>query len=174
VSRPSRLLSRRGLRDKRGAVYVEFLAAFWPIFLSFWCLLQSSGLYTAKLVTMHSAYLGVRAAAVVLADKDKKYGGEERYAADGKRKDAIVRAVQMGLSADTSLIWPLAEVTLEGGNGKEKESFGRDQVVVVRVDVPYHCGLPIADKIVCGFGGLRTVSAEAKMVVHGADYEYGE
>jgi hypothetical protein len=174
VSRPSRLPSRRGLRDKRGAVYVEFLAAFMPIFLSFWCLLQSAGLYSAKLVTMHSAYLGARAAAVVLDDKKSKYGGQEQYEAGGKRKDAVTRAVQMGLAANTSLIWPLANVELEGSDGKEKEKFGRDQVVTVKIDVPYRCGLPLADKVVCGFGGYRMISGEAKMVVHGADYEFTE
>ncbi len=182
MSRPSRKrrrgttepLSRRGLRDTRGAVYVEFLAAFFPIFFSFWCLLQSSGLYVAKLVTMHSAYLGARAAAVVLPDDKKKYGGQEMNQATGQRKDAVTRAVQMGLAANGSLWWPLAEVTVEGADGKETESVSRDKVVGVKVEVPYHCQLPVADKVVCGFGGLRTVTAEAKMVVHGADYEYPE
>lgn len=160
------------LANKRGAVYVEFIAAFMPIFFSFWCLLQSAGLYSAKLVVMHSAYLGARAAAVVLPDDKKKYDGEEVYRADGKRRDAVVRAVQMGAAANLNLIWALADVELQGADGKKKGKFGRDEVVNVKVTIPYRCGLPMADKVVCGFAGLSFIQAEAKMVIHGADYDY--
>lgn len=170
MSRPSRQRELR--RDKRGAVYVEFLAAFFPIFLSFWCLLQSAGMYSAKLVTMHAAYLGARAAAVVLPDDPKRYDKVGVGQVSGKRKDAITKAVQMGLAANGSLWWPLAEVTVRGADGKEKNQFSRDEVVIVRVSVPYACGLPLADTIVCGLAGIRNVNAEAAMVVHGADYVY--
>lgn len=170
MSRPS---PQRELgRDKRGAVYVEFLGAFFPIFLSFWCLLQSAGMYSAKLVTMNAAYLGARAAAVVIPDNPSRYSKVGVYEVTGKRKDAIVKAVQMGLAANGSLWWPLADVTVRGADGKEKSKLARDQVVIVRVSVPYSCGLPLADTIVCGFAGFRNVNAEAAMVVHGADYVY--
>lgn len=172
MSRPSPE-PRCGLRkDKRGAVYVEFLGAFFPIFFGFWCLMQSVGIYAGKLVTMHSAYLGARAAAVVLPDDPKGYSNAGVGAATGKRKDAIQRAVQMGLGGNRSLLWPLAQVTVRGSDGKEKSNFKRDEVVTVRVEVPYRCRLPVADKVICGFAGLTTIAAEAKMVVHGADYEY--
>jgi hypothetical protein len=170
VSRPSRQRELR--KDKRGAVYVEFLGAFFPIFFSFWCLLQSAGMYSAKLVTMNAAYLGARAAAVVIPDDPKRYSKADPYKVTGKRKEAITKAVQMGLAANGSLWWPLADVTVRGSDGKEKTQFSRDELVIVRVSVPYACGLPLADTVVCGFAGIRNVQAEAAMVVHGADYVY--
>ena len=171
MSRPSRPRKQRGLRDNRGAVYVEFLAAFFPIFFAFWCLMQSAGLYVAKLITMHSAYLGARAAAVVIPDDPAKYDSKP-YAVTGKRKSAVENAVKMGLSANRSLYFPLANIKVTDGKGKEKSQFSRDQVVGVLVEVPYRCRLPVADKVVCGLAGLTSVKAEAHMVVHGADYVY--
>lgn len=171
MSRPIRQ-RRCGLRaDRRGAVYVEFLGAFFPIFFAFWCLMQSAGLYSAKLIVKHSAYLGVRAAAVVIPDDPKKYDSKPGQVS-GKRKTAIENAVKMGLGANRSLMNLLASIEVQGSNGKEKSSFGRDEVVIVKVKVPYRCRLPIADKVVCGFAGLTMVEGQAAMVVHGADYEY--
>ena len=171
MSRPSRQPPSGLRKDKRGAVYVEFLGAFFPIFFGFWCLMQSVGIYAGKLVTMNAAYLGARAAAVVLPDDPKTYDKAGIGEVKGKRKEAIERAVQMGLG-NRSLLWPLAQVTLRGADGKEKKKFNRDEVVIVRVEVPYRCRLPVADKVICGFSGMTTVAAEAKMVVHGADYVY--
>ena len=51
-------MRRRAAREKgtrpawlgtRGAVMVEFLAAFLPLFIMFECLVQLAGLFTAKL-----------------------------------------------------------------------------------------------------------------------------
>ena len=174
MSRPVREKTRppkRGrLLDNRGAVYVEFLASFFPVFISFWCLLQSAGLYAAKLVVRNSAYLGARAAAVVIPDDPKRYGGAKGVS--GKRKAAIESAVRQGLAGNRSLINWMAVIKTKGGNGQEKTDFNRDEVVRVSVHVPYKCRLPIADKVVCGFLGWRYLDAEANMVVHGADYEY--
>ena len=171
MSRPSRQ-RRCGLRrDRRGAVYVEFLGAFFPIFFAFWCLMQSAGLYSAKLITRHSAYLGARAAAVVIPDDPQKYDSKPG-AVSGKRKSAIENAVKMGLAANRSLMNMLALIEIQGSNGKAKSNFGRDDLVIVKVRVPYRCALPIADKVVCGFAGMTMVEGQAAMVVNGADYEY--
>jgi hypothetical protein len=178
VSRLNRLLHflrNRGALGRRGAVYVEFLAVFLPIFFSFWVLLQSAGFYAAKLVTMHAAYLGARAAAVVLPDNPSEYGesgGGGVGKPEGKRKEAIESAVKMGLAANGSLIWPMAEVEVLGADGAKKGQFNREEVVMVRVTVPYYCGLPVADKVICGFGGMRPIRSQATHVIHGADYEY--
>jgi hypothetical protein len=163
-------LRARPLGNK-GAVYVEFLAVFIPIFFSFWLLLQSAGLYGAKLVTMHAAYLGARAAAVVLPDDPAKYDtgvGET----GGKRTAAIKSAVHMGLTANSSLLWPLAEIEILGANGNAKSKFGREEVVKVRVTVPYVCTLPVADKVMCGLGGISYIKSESSAVIQGADYVY--
>jgi len=163
---------RWGFLDNRGAVYVEFLASFMPIFFAFWCLLQSAGLYAAKLVVRNSAYLGARAAAVVIPDDGKKYGGTKPGTATGKRKSAIDGAVRQGLAANKSIIQALTIIKLSSGGGQAKTSFGRDEIVTVTVTAPYRCRLPLADKVVCGLGGFAILNASASMAVHGADYDY--
>ncbi len=175
LNRLRKLLRTRRALGTRGAVYVEFLAVFLPIFFSFWVLLQSAGFYAAKLVTMHAAYLGARAAAVVLPDNPSEYGesGEGGVGKpEGKRKEAIESAVKMGLAANGSLIWPMAEVEILSGDGAKKGKFEREETVMVRVTVPYYCGLPVADKVICGFGGLHPIRSQATQVIQGADYEY--
>jgi hypothetical protein len=150
--------------DERGAVMVEFLIAFLPIFFSFWCILQSAGVYSAKLVVMHSAYLGARAAGVVLADDPKNYGGAQQYSLSGKRKDDIEKAVMMGLIANGSLQTTTADIKVSGT--------GRRGMATVDVSVRYRCGLPVADKVVCGLGGSTTLKSTASFAIHGADYKY--
>ncbi len=150
--------------DQRGAVMVEFLIAFLPIFFSFWCILQSAGVYSAKLVVMHSAYLGARAAGVVLADDPKNYGGVGVYSNSGKRKGDIEKAVLMGLIANGSLQTTAADIKITGS--------GRRGMATVEVSVPYRCGLPVADKVVCGLGGMTILKSKASFAIHGADYTY--
>jgi hypothetical protein len=164
-------IRRRLFLDRRGAVYVEFIGSFFPIFMTFWCLLQSAGLYSAKLVVRNSAYLGARAAAVVIPDDPKRYGGAAVGSSSGKRKTAINSAVKQGLAANRSIM-PVVMINTNGGGGVAKSSFGREDVVVVTVTALYKCRLPLADKIVCGLGGTAPLIAQASMVVNGADYEY--
>jgi hypothetical protein len=64
--------------DARGAVYVEYLAAFVPVFLLFLGICQLSLIGAAKLVVQHAATKGVRSAIVVLEDDPKHHGGASR------------------------------------------------------------------------------------------------
>jgi hypothetical protein len=62
-------------RDERGAIYVEFLIAFIPIFIFFLCIVQLAFLGAGQLVVAHSATRAVRAAMVVLDDERDFYDG---------------------------------------------------------------------------------------------------
>jgi hypothetical protein len=64
--------------DERGAVYVEFLLAFFPLFLLFLALCQLALIAAAEAVVRHSAYLAVRSAIVVLEDEPNRHDGVER------------------------------------------------------------------------------------------------
>lgn len=158
--------------DQRGAVMVEFIIAFLPIFFCFWCILQSAGLYSAKLVVKHSAYLGARAAGVVLPDDPANYNKAGMYEVTGERKDDIEKAVMLGLVANGSLMTPAAQIKIGDKQGNAKQSFARWQVATVDVEVPYRCGLPVAQYVVCGFSGFRMLKAKASFAIHGADYTY--
>jgi len=69
---------RRLLRHEGGAVYVEFLLVFLPVFLLFLAVVQLGFVYAARLVVQHSANRGVRAAVVIIDDDPARYGGEPR------------------------------------------------------------------------------------------------
>ena len=69
-------------RDLRGAVYVEFLLVFLPVFLLFLCILELGFLYTGRLVAQHAATRAARAAVVILDDDPAFYGGEARNRVD--------------------------------------------------------------------------------------------
>lgn len=64
--------------DVRGAVYVEFLLVFLPVFLLFLAIVQLGFVYAARLVVQHAANRAVRAAVVIIDDDPARYGGEPR------------------------------------------------------------------------------------------------
>jgi hypothetical protein len=86
------------LDDTGGAVFVEFLIAFLPVFTFFLCLIQLGLLFAVREVTEHAATTAARAAAVVIGDDPKRYGDEAPNQLDtgsGKRYDAIYRAAML-------------------------------------------------------------------------------
>jgi hypothetical protein len=66
------------LRHEGGAVYVEFLLVFLPVFLLFLAVIQLGFVYAARLVVQHAANRAVRAAVVIIDDDPARYGGEPR------------------------------------------------------------------------------------------------
>lgn len=169
MKRPLRALAK----DDKGAVLVEFIAAFMPILGVFLCLAQAVGLYAAKLVSVHAATLGARAAVVVIPDNPKYYGGSPKLTLEGKRLEDVERATLMGLAINQSISLAGAEITVGDPETKAaKTNFERDETVGVWVDAPYRCGLPIAQYIVCGMDGVLVLESRAALRIHGADYEY--
>lgn len=160
-------------RDHRGAVYVEFLIAFLPLFIFFECLIQLAGIYSAKLIVQHAASCAARAAVVVLHDDPSEYGGTAVGLATGERRDAIKMAAAIPLRAVRSVVdLDVTFPTSPGGND-DRTDFGRDDLVRVKVTAYYRCQVPIANRLVCGFvSGKRAITGEAALPNQGADYEY--
>lgn len=72
-------MARLGLaRDDGGAVYVEFLLAFLPIFLLSLAICQAAFVVAGRMVVNHAALVGARSAIVVLEDDPRYYAGAER------------------------------------------------------------------------------------------------
>jgi hypothetical protein len=63
---------------RTGAVYVEFLLAFFPVLVTFLGLIQLSSILCARLVVQHAASRAARAAVVVLDDDPERHGGAAR------------------------------------------------------------------------------------------------
>lgn len=81
------------VNDRGGAVYVEFLLAFIPLFLLFLGMVQMGLLYACDLVVRHASVSAARAAMVVLDDVPTRYDGELRraFGEDGLPQDTLPR-----------------------------------------------------------------------------------
>jgi hypothetical protein len=64
--------------DQRGAVYLEFVIVFLPVFVFFMCLLQLGLLYATRLGVEHAASVAARSAVVVLDDDPARYENQAR------------------------------------------------------------------------------------------------
>lgn len=185
------------LRETRGAVYVEFLIAFLPVFVFFLCMIQLSLLFSAKLMVEHAAVIGARAAAVVFGDEPSVYGESdtETNVMTKKRLRAVRDAVVLTLAPlilDGSLT-SLDVLFPDPGNPKAKSrpegtqlaamSLGGTYMLHVRVEAKVRCKIAIADAIVCsgirnevrdvfGFARVAEVRAESLFPYQGASYVY--
>lgn len=155
------MTNKRLIADRRGAVYVEFIAAFMPLLTFFLCLAQLADLYATRLVVQHAAYRTARAGAVVFPDDPKHY--------EAISKPDEVRAAGFAvLAAKRSIV----DATIELPNGTEYE---RGQPVDVEINVTTRCLYPLANRIMCAtFEGAPTTTLRAKATLpaHAARYEY--
>ena len=187
--------------DTRGAVFVEFLIAFFPVYVFFLCLVQLSLLFTVKLVTEHAAVNAARAAAVVIGDDPIRYGNERMHQISARRggRYKAVRDAALLTLAPLILNGTVQGVTVEfppaespgapGQNGTLRFApMGTGSVtkIRVRVEVDAACRIGFANRIACPLLGSFTrprlhvaltmptilVRAEAVYPYQGARYAY--
>lgn len=84
-------------RDARGVVYVEFLLAFFPLFLLFLGICQLALLASARLVVQHAAQAAVRSAVVILDEDPEAFGGAARGDLSEGRAETSAETVLFGL-----------------------------------------------------------------------------
>ena len=78
MARVARVARARLELDDRGAVYVEFLIVFFPVFLLFLGICQAALIGAARFVVQHAANRAARSAVVVLESDPNDFGGVER------------------------------------------------------------------------------------------------
>ncbi|MFI5298021.1 MAG: TadE/TadG family type IV pilus assembly protein [Polyangiales bacterium] len=169
----SKTKGERIRRETGGAVYVEFLIAFMPLFMTFMSIVQFGFLQIADIMTKHAAVTGVRAAVVVLPDDPANYSDAEPYRVVGQRKTDIETAVKIPLLVVSPL--PLPTVTFPtsaGGSDDQTTPFAHDALVRVQVKFDYICAVPLGREIVCGLTGIKTLKAEAALPMQGANYVF--
>jgi hypothetical protein len=171
-----RLRERLGdfARDRRGAVYVEFLIVFLPLFVLFMSLVQFAFVQVANIVTKHAAVSAVRAAIVVLPDDPMFYGNVPVNTVDGARRTTIEAAARARLAAFTALADLEVKFPSSPGGTDDKLQYQQDDVVRVRLKYMYPCLIPIGNRFVCNALTLRKkLEAEAALPLQGAGYQYG-
>ncbi|AKT36529.1 TadE/TadG family type IV pilus assembly protein [Chondromyces crocatus] len=152
------------VEDRRGAVYVEFLGAFFPLFTMFLALVQFGFIQTASIIVQHSAIRASRTAAVILHDNPAHYGGALQGTVTAQKREMVLDDARgplksLGNANQTNVTF-------------DKNNYGRDDMVRLRVQYPYGCKVPVGRTIACGFDGQRTLEAEASMPNQGADFIY--
>jgi hypothetical protein len=158
--------------DRSGAVYVEFLLAFLPLFLFFSALLQLGMVQIADLVTKHAAVTAARAAIVVLTDDPMFYGGTPVNEASGARLEHIKKAAEIPLTAVAAADEIKRRLIVYLPDGP---TIGEDQVVRVLVTFTYPCSIPVGNRLICGwFNGNMNLFAEAAMPNQGPNFEYSK
>lgn len=160
--------------DARGAVYVEFLIVFLPLFVMFMSLVQFAFVQVANLVTKHAAVQAARAAIVVLPDDPAYYGNVPVNKVSGDRKTVIEAAARGRLLAVSSGFpdFKIKFPTSPGGDD-DKTQYQQDDIVRVRVTYQYPCKIPIGARFVCNIlSQKKKLEAEAALPLQGAGYEY--
>lgn len=151
-------------RDRRGAVYVEFLAVFFPLFTMFLGLVQFSFIQTASIIVQHSAMRAARTANVILYDNPNFYGGAQQGMVSTQKRAMVEQSARM----------PLVSLGNAGDAKVEfnKSNYGRDEIVQLTVRYPYGCKVPVGRMMACGIDGQREIVAQSGLPAHGADFIY--
>jgi hypothetical protein len=160
----------------KGAVYVEFLIAFFPVFTMFLGLVQLADLHQANIVVNHSAQMAARVAAVVLHDDPQFYGGDDDGLGkvNGQRKESIEKAAMLPLLASRSISEFKVTYPSTAGGSDSKDTYSRDDLVRVKIEASFQCRVPFVNKLVCSSKSLRTLKSEAAFPNQGMSYTYSQ
>jgi hypothetical protein len=150
-------------RSSRGAVYVEFLAVFFPLLTFFLGLVQMGFLQSAILIVQHSAMRAVRTGVVVAHDNPDYYSGEQEGSIGSQKRKLIEDAARIHLAT-------LGDA--QSAQIKLQNSYAWDAQMEVTVEYQYTCRVPLGRVIACGADGRRKIIGAATLPVHGARYRY--
>lgn len=151
---------RKRMGGTEGAVLVEFLAVFLPMFAFFLGIVQFMFIQIANLITGHSAQVAARAAMVVIPDGQS----DTPNPVTGQSLGEITRAARM----------PLSTLGVSGGDvavALNSGSYGRNDPIEVTVTVQYPCRVPLGNLIACG-GASKTLTAMGTMPNQGVEWHY--
>lgn len=172
--------------DRHGAVYVEWIIAFLPLFIFFSYLVQFGLLCTASIVTKHAAWMAARAAMVIVPDNPIYYGGSIglawptasplgglacgqppktiTFTPNSEQLSEIQTAAGRILEPVGASMTNLPTVTLD------KSSYAITDTITVTVAYPFPCTIPIGN-FIC-LGSTKTLTAQASIPMQGANYQY--
>jgi len=164
-----------------GAVYVEFLIAFFPVLILFVGLLQLQAVFLTRLFVSRAAFAAARAAAVYVPRPDEQ--GKVTHEISDQARTAVDDAVMLAAAPVLLRGW-LGEVpyvffpsSADSAPKSERTSFSDEKANMVRVRLlsTYVCHMPPLDLLMCQpYQGRRVIflSAQASFPYQRADYQY--
>jgi hypothetical protein len=189
--RPRSPSAHLGTRGDRGAVYVEFLIAFFPVFTFFLSLMQLAFVYTTQLFVEHTATVAARTAALALGKPEGSENASEASKAVplSATRQALVRKAAVLTLAPFILDGTIDTLEIEYPSTAEpkaptnpKQTYAAmdlktTPLVRVRVKAKMYCKIMIANHLVCGgLGGslffpTMWLQAESVFPVERASYQ---
>jgi Flp pilus assembly protein TadG len=157
--------ARRVREDRRGAIVLESLVAFLPIFAFFIGVAQVADGYAAQLIVRRAASAATRAAVVVLPDDGVHYGDGENRGRDsflGGRRLEVERAAKLVTSANASLSKVVVDV---------RGTYSGSELTTVHVSADYRCLISLIS-LFCGRDKIVKLQASAALPYQGAEYAY--
>jgi hypothetical protein len=164
-------------RADRGAVMVESLVAIPTLLAFFAMILQLSYLSIASLVVQHAAVVAARSASVIVPDDPFAFSDQSKIGSgDGDRLATITDAASFTLGALQPLplegkINPSVTVKLTK-DGAEATDFEAEDIIQAYVSYDFKCGVLFGGSLICGTGGVVTLTGVAAMPNQGAEYGY--
>jgi len=149
-------------KQTKGAVLAEFCLVMWPLFWSFFGLIQISLIYTANLMLRHAAVVAVRAESVIL-----DVGGNNPC--DNGTSADITEAAKQALGPWGSVM-TLDSVSPTSSSNKSPP-YGYYGLDTVELTATYKCQVPMGNYLTCGAGRKKTFSAKASFPHQGARYK---
>jgi hypothetical protein len=110
-------------RDQRGVVYVEFLLAFFPLFILFLSVCQLALIASARLVVEHAAQSAVRSAIVILDEPPADFGDAPRGVLSEGQTDpdssaeALLAALGLDIRTPSSTLAAGSAVVIDSATG---------------------------------------------------------
>lgn len=148
---------------------MEFLIAFFPVYVFFLCLIQVTILFSVRLIVESAVMNAARTAAVVFGDFGKKkhrdYQGEDLHKINkdnSKRRDAVRKAALISLAPlilngviqKVTLVFPPPQQPL--GNEDDATDYTSQRInkgnigkIRVRLEVEALCKIGFANRIAC-------------------------
>ena len=164
-------------RADRGAVMVESLVAIPTLLAFFAMILQLSYLSIASLVVQHAAVAAARSASVIVPDDPFAFDDRSNIGSgEGDRLATITHAANFALGALQPLplqgkFNPSVTVKLLK-SGAEAAEFETEDVIQAEVSYDFQCGVLFGGSLICGTGGVVTLTGLAAMPNQGAEYGY--
>jgi hypothetical protein len=181
--------TRRGGRNgERGAVYIELMIAFMPVFTFFLSLLQLAFLYTDQLFVEHTATVSARVAALALGERLPRDLPNAQSTMLGPQRIETVRNAAVLTMAPLILDGSLVTMTVEYPRGTgiglsdpvQQYAVMTDTTapfIQVRIRANMACKIAIANRLLCGVsvGGLlghptKMIMAESTFPIERTHY----
>ena len=101
---------------------------------------------------------------MILHDDPELYGGAQQGMVTPQKRAMVETVARVPLTSMGN--GNLAQVKFN------KNSYSRNELITTTVEYPYLCRVPVGRTMACGFDGERSITAQASLPNHGADFIY--